>query len=599
MMSMKDILFGLQKKLEKLWSGTKGEYDQTRAAAKVLSNVMRGGTPTKEELVFLKRQSVDLLKILGLIGTSVIPASSIILVAIERALKPYGISLLPKKQDIPNTLKEYRIFLDDERDVNDVYKDVSDFITVRDLEQLKSVILKNGIPSFISFDHDLGEDERGNILHSGYDAAKWMVNDMELDIRDMEFKVHSWNIQTRDQITGLLNNWKKELERRHIREEVRSIMSESFNVNQKRVPFQIDVPLDILAINDVFTANGHELLLVGGCVRDAVMGKKPKDFDLVTDAEPDRVEEILHAYGYKTLPVGKAFGVINVITDDDQYEIATYRLDIGSSDGRRPDSVEFTSMEEDAKRRDLTMNALYYDIGKKEIIDVVGGLDDIKNGIVRTVGNANDRFKEDRLRILRAIRFAARLGHEVDPEIDASLKADNSMDGVSSERIRDEFLKGISTARSVVQFLNMLFRYGLMDKILPHATHINAPIEERDTAILLAYLLMNEGSDKAMYTLKSGKYTNDEMKQVKFLLEFKHLSIQLAVKLKKLESTSNIKIEQIERFAKHIDMRMDMVFAFNGFKLTVSAKDFPETMPGPKLGELIYQKETENFASLI
>lgn len=324
---MATILDRLKGQFVKLRASTREEYEQTLAAGKVLMDIMRGNRPSKEELKFLKEQSVDLLKILGLIGANAIPMSSIILVAIERAMKPYGMSLLPTKQEIPDSLKEYYIFLDDERDVNDVYKNASDFITVRNLDQLKEVIYERGVPTFISFDHDLGEDGKGNVIHSGYDAARWIVHEMELDIRHMNFKVHSWNIQTRDQINGLLEGWKKELERRRIRNEVRSIMSESFGGPERRVPFDISIPLDILAIHDIFQASGHELLLVGGCVRDAVMGKRPKDFDLATDALPDRVEQILQAHGYRTLPTGKAFGIINVITDDDQYEIATYRED--------------------------------------------------------------------------------------------------------------------------------------------------------------------------------------------------------------------------------------------------------------------------------
>jgi len=324
---MTAILDHLMRQLAKLRRSTKDEYRQTLAAGRVLMHIIRGGRPTNEELKFLKEQSVDLLKILGLIGANAIPMSSVILVAIERAMKPYGMSLLPNKQEIPDSLREYRIFLDDERDVNNVYKDASGFITVRNLDQLKEVIYERGVPTFISFDHDLGADEKGNVLHSGYDVAKWMVHEMELDIRNMGFKVHSWNIQTRDQISGLLDGWKRELERRNIRKEVRSIMSESFGGPEKRVPFEIHIPLDILAINDIFRSAGYELLLVGGCVRDAVMSKSPKDFDLATDALPDQVEQLLQNHGYRTLPTGKAFGIINVITDDDQYEIATYRED--------------------------------------------------------------------------------------------------------------------------------------------------------------------------------------------------------------------------------------------------------------------------------
>lgn len=591
------ILDKVRQQLERLRDSTKEEYIQTVAAGKVLMDIMRGGKPTRQELKFLKEQSVDLLKILGLIGANAIPMSSLILVAIERAMKPYGISLLPTKREIPNSLMEYRLFLDDERNVDDVYRDADDFITVRNLDQMKEAIQQRGLPTFISFDHDLGENEKGDVLHSGYDAAKWMVHEMELDIRGMEFKVHSWNIQTRDQISGLLNNWKKELERRHIRNEVRSIVVESFG-DQKRVPFELDIPLDILAINDIFRSGGYELMLVGGCVRDAVMGKSPKDFDLATNAAPDRVEQLLNDHGYRTLATGKAFGVIIVVVDKDQYEVATYRADIGGSDGRRPDTVEFTDMETDAKRRDLTMNALYYDISTKELIDVVGGLEDIRNGVVRTVGDADERFKEDRLRVMRAVRFAARLGHDVDADIDASLKANNSLQGVSAERIRDEFLKGVDSAKSVVQFLDMLSRYGLLQRIFPNAS-INRAIEERDHAVLLAWLLLGNGPDGAVGVLKAGKYTNDEMKAVKFLISLKGLSLNNPVQLKKMEATSGVTPEQIMRFSDLAQIDKNFIRAFVQFRLTVTAASFPELKPGAELGAAIFDKEKKNFEAMI
>lgn len=513
-------------------------------------------------------------------------------------MKPYGMSLLPNKQEIPQSLREYNLFLDDERNVVDVYKDTTGFVTVRNLDQMKAVIYERGLPKFISFDHDLGSSENGEVLSSGYDAAKWLVHEMELDIRNMGFKVHSWNIQTRDQINSLLNGWKRELENRNIRNEVRSIVMESLiNEGPKRVPFQMDVPLDILAINDIFRASGQDLYLVGGCVRDAVMGKKPKDFDLATDALPDRVEQLLQDQGYKTLPIGKAFGIINVVTDNDTYEIATFRSDIGGSDGRRPDSVEFTDLATDANRRDLTMNALYYDVSTKELIDAVGGLDDIRNGVVRTVGKAEERFKEDRLRILRAIRFAARLGHDVDADIESALRSDNSMRGVSAERIRDEFLKGVDSAKSVVQFLGMLSKYQLFDSVFPGAL-INDPIEERDHSVLLAHLLLRNGVDGAVNILKVGKYTNDEMKAVKFLINLKGLSLHNPVQLKKMEATSGVTSEQIMRFSGLAGIDKNFIRAFVQFRLTVTAASFPDKR-GPELGAAIFDAETKNFEALI
>lgn len=592
-------IFGrVKQQYDLLRASTRNEYDQTVAAGKVLMDILRGNKPTPEELRFLKSQSMDLLKILGLIGANAIPMSSIILVAIERAMKPYGISLLPTHHEIPQSLKEYMIFLDDERSVDDVYKDSSDFVTVRNLDQFKEIIYERGLPTFISFDHDLGSNEEGEVLHSGYDVAKWMINEMELDVRGVDFKVHSWNIQTRDQIGDLFRSWRKELDRREVRNEVRSIVMESMGQDGTREPFSMSVPLDVLAINDIFREAGHELYLVGGCVRDAVMGKKPKDFDLATDALPDRVEQLLKDHGYRTLPTGKAFGIINVITDNDTYEVATFRNDGFSSDGRRPDSVEFSDLKNDALRRDLTINSIYYDISTKELVDMVGGLEDIRNGVIRTVGKAADRFQEDKLRIARAIRFAARMGHDVDADIDATLRADSSMHGVSAERIRDEFLKGISSAKSVVHFLGMLQRYDLFKDIFPGIA-VNGAIEERDPIVLIAWLLLGNGVDKSAAVLQQQKYTLNEVKGVKFLIGLKQLSTQNAFVLKKAEPNAAVTPEQIGRFGDLLGLPKNLLRAFMEFRLSVNGASLPDVKPGPEMGAMIKAMETKNFEALL
>jgi hypothetical protein len=188
--------------------------------------------------------------------------------------------------------------------------------------------------------------------------------------------------------------------RKFIRESIRTRLME------QRVKYYIPLPSDILAIKDVFKKNGYKLYVVGGAVRDALLGKEPKDIDLTTDAIPDKVEEIMTKAGFKTLPTGKVFGVINVFTDQGEYEIATFRSD--ETKGRKPEVKIGATIEFDAARRDLRINALYYDIDNKEIIDLVGGLEDLKNGTIRMVGNPQERFEEDPLRILRFFRFLCR-----------------------------------------------------------------------------------------------------------------------------------------------------------------------------------------------
>jgi tRNA nucleotidyltransferase/poly(A) polymerase len=378
-----------------------------------------------------------------------------------------------------------------------------------------------------------------------------------------------------------------------IKEQIRKVLAE------ERISFEISLPEDIKKIKDVFKKNGFKLYVVGGAVRDALLGIPPKDFDLATDAVPDKVEKILSQAGYRTLPTGKAFGVINVFTDNNEYEIATFRSDIGK--GRRPDAVEFTNIETDTKRRDLTFNALFYDIDTQEVVDLVGGVNDLKKGIVRTVGNPSDRFDEDRLRIMRAIRFAGRFGSELDPQVDAALKKDSSLEGISAERIRDEFLKGIKSAKSVMHFLKLLDNYNLFDWIFKGLTVNKDFIEEKNPKILIAHLIKNNDEAKIQKQLNVLKYTIDEIKGVVFLLKLIKLSPQNAILLKRLEKNSSLTPQDIKTFAniEHIDSKL--IDAFLRFKLTVSGEDLMKQgiKQGPELGKAINAAEYNNFLKFL
>jgi tRNA nucleotidyltransferase/poly(A) polymerase len=368
---------------------------------------------------------------------------------------------------------------------------------------------------------------------------------------------------------------------------------------EKRIIFDMPIPKDILQIKDVFKQNGFNLYVVGGAVRDALLGKTPKDYDLATDAIPDQVEDIMAKGGFRTLPTGKAFGVINVFTDMGEYEIATFREDLSS--GRRPDGVSFTDIVGDVKRRDLTINALFYDIDTSEVVDLVDGIEDLKNSVVRTVGAAEDRFGEDRLRILRAIRFAGRFGSELDPSVDAALQKDASLEGISGERIRDEFLKGIKSAKSVKSFLKMIDKYNLFDWVFKDVNVNKNFIEDNDIIIVLAMLLKNNKVDLLTKQLNKLKYSIDEIRAITFLISLLNLSIDTAVTLKKAEKTSGVTAEQITRFAQLSGIDVKIIDTFLLFKLTVNGSDLMTKMglkQGPELGKEIQRLETDNFKKL-
>lgn len=387
--------------------------------------------------------------------------------------------------------------------------------------------------------------------------------------------------------------------------QIKQILREGL-IREERIKFDFQVPSDILEIQKVFKKNGYKLYIVGGAVRDALLGKTPKDFDLATDAIPDKVEEMMQEAGFRTLPTGKSFGVINVFTDQGEYEIATFREDIGS--GRRPDAVSFTNIEGDVKRRDLTINALFYDIDTKEIVDLVGGVNDLKQGVVRTVGAPEDRFGEDRLRILRAVRFAGRFGSELDPATDAALQKDSSLKDISGERIRDEFIKGIISAKSTDKYLSMIDKYKLFDWIFPSLNVDKKVFREKgdykagDYVVLLARLLKNNEIDLLRRKLNELKYSADEIKAIVFLISLLKLDVDTAYLLKKMQQTAGISDDQIRNFGANEGISSQLLDAFEQFRLSVSGPEAMEKFdlkPGPELGKAIQKMETANFEKLL
>jgi len=208
---------------------------------------------------------------------------------------------------------------------------------------------------------------------------------------------------------------------------------------------------------------GHEAVFAGGCVRDMLRGVTPKDYDIATSALPEQVQKLFP----KSHAVGAHFGVVIVVRDGVQFEVATFRRDGVYSDGRHPDSVEFTSAEEDAKRRDFTVNGLFFDPLKEEVLDYVGGRADLGAGILRAIGDARQRFREDHLRLLRAIRFATVLGFEIEKETWTAIgEMADAIKQVSAERIRME-LEKIFTHPSRVRGFDLLVESGLMKAVLP------------------------------------------------------------------------------------------------------------------------------------
>jgi len=209
---------------------------------------------------------------------------------------------------------------------------------------------------------------------------------------------------------------------------------------------------------------GFTAFFAGGSVRDKLLGREAKDYDIATNATPDQIEALFP----KTVAVGKAFGVIVVVADGTETEVATFRADGGYQDGRRPDSVHFCGAEEDAKRRDFTVNGMFYDPIEDKVIDYVGGQADLERKIIRAIGEPEKRFAEDHLRMLRAVRFAHTLDFVIEPATRAAIqKHAPDLAKISVERIENEFSRTLTESIRPGDALAELVDLGLMANIIP------------------------------------------------------------------------------------------------------------------------------------
>jgi len=213
---------------------------------------------------------------------------------------------------------------------------------------------------------------------------------------------------------------------------------------------------------------GFTSYFAGGCVRDALRGLSPKDIDIATSATPEQIQGVFR----KTVPVGVQFGVIRVLEQGYEFEIATFRSDGPYFDGRRPESVTFSSPEQDARRRDFTINGMFYDPVADRLIDYVDGKRDLKRGLIRAIGDPQTRFNEDRLRLMRAVRFAGTLRFEIEEGTWNALEVRAAeILQVSPERIRDELVKILSD-RNRLRGLDLLDTSGLLAAILPEVANL-------------------------------------------------------------------------------------------------------------------------------
>jgi len=358
----------------------------------------------------------------------------------------------------------------------------------------------------------------------------------------------------------------------------------NFNNFIKKIKTNISIPADVLEISNAFVKAGKELFLVGGAVRDHLQGKTPHDFDLVTNALPEETKQILKDFDVSD-EQGKNFGVLRVFTETEPlgHEIATFRKDIsGGRDNKGDDEkVEIgkhISIEDDVLRRDLTINALFFDINKKEIVDLVGGVEDIKNGVIRTVGVAEERFKEDRLRILRVFRFTARTNGKIDKTTEEAIRKDNRLSGISAkedvskERIHEEFDKVMDHAKadiSIMQrYVDLLTDFDMWKEMFGDL--LFNPL--LDITTLRKSFIMKDLFDEVELTskfkkklIRTFKFKAETVEEMTFLDSLILFTEDDIFDLTRLRERFHISVDFINDAIKHFDLDKDEMKAFIDF----------------------------------
>ena len=354
---------------------------------------------------------------------------------------------------------------------------------------------------------------------------------------------------------------------------------------------------------------GYTALFAGGCVRDRLLNRPAKDYDVVTDAAPEQVTRCFR----RTLQIGAQFGVVMVLTGGQQVEVATFRTEGGYQDGRHPDHVEFGSATEDASRRDFTVNGMFYDPITKEVLDFVNGQQDLEKKVLRTIGDPDERFGEDYLRMLRAVRFAVKLQFTIDPATGSAIqKHASKITGVSAERLAAE-LEQILSHPNRAEGVQLLTDSGLATAIFDIYKGDSAIFGKRvlkqlpqavDFPLSMAAFWAGFETKTALDQCKKLKLSNDHLKHIRFLLQKRDvlldaempisklkllmhepyfwdlLSLQKAVQAAKGESDQPLK--QIRKRAMDIDEKdVRPVPLLNGHELMSLG-----ATPGPMVGQL-------------
>ncbi|MDF2505875.1 CCA tRNA nucleotidyltransferase [Clostridium sp.] len=343
----------------------------------------------------------------------------------------------------------------------------------------------------------------------------------------------------------------------------------------KNKNIKIELPQDVKLIINILENNNFSAYAVGGCIRDSLLGRKPKDYDITTNALPIDVIKIFKELGCQVIPTGLKHGTITILINKTPYEITTFRIDGEYSDNRHPDNVQFTTLlKDDLSRRDFTINSMAYN-DTEGLIDYFGGINDLNNKIIRCVGDSNDRFNEDALRMLRACRFSAQLGFEIEEKTFLAIICnDELIKNVSKERVQSELNKILLSDHP--DYISQLYIYEILDDILPEyadcfectqinpyhvynvGTHIKESIKQIETKLSLRLAMLfhdiakpqckitdeqgidhfyghaEESSKIAEIILRRLKYDNTTIDKVTTLIKYHDIEITSNKQIRKL-----------------------------------------------------------------
>lgn len=364
------------------------------------------------------------------------------------------------------------------------------------------------------------------------------------------------------------------------------------------------IPNSIKQLHNLFKNKNKSLFVVGGCVRDFLKNETPKDYDLATDATPEEVLSITS--GFKSHLHGESFGVVVIYTEDNPegFEIATFREDIyGDKLGetRNPD-VKFSTIDKDVLRRDLTFNALFYDLDKKEVIDLVGGIEDINNKITRFVGEPEMRIKEDPLRILRLFRFNNRYNFSIEEKsLKAIINNKEMLSIITKERIWEEIKKAFIQVKDFKLYLKDIIETGVANVIF-EKTILNSNLIEADLLEMhIANLFINNDTIGFLDKMKfEFKMEHNFARRVVFLIDILKLTDDNVLKLYKANKICNFSEKELSDWFLIFNLNKYAHKAFLKYEHTTDATKLMELgFKGKALGKEIERLELKKFKELV